>query len=154
MTNKVSQRTRLCLALLILVSAACSNAQGADPQPKNEINDVVGRPVQIISIGIGGKTVAEMSEIVGRELAATGGDLVLLTEAWPATKEDADLVSPPVTEMAKLAKQHNSYIVTCFGRKEGDAYYNSAVLLGRDGEIVGVYDKVYPVMPNQLDGND
>lgn len=56
--------------------------------------------------------------------------------------------------MAKLAKKHHAYIVTCVDRKEQDTYYNSAVLIKRDGEIVGVYDKVYPVMPNTLDGND
>ena len=42
--------------------------------------------------------------------------------------------------LSKLAREHNTYIVCGIAEREGDAFYNSAVLVGPEG-FVGLYRK-------------
>jgi len=44
--------------------------------------------------------------------------------------------------MSALAKRHRMHVVACFYEAQDDAIYNSAVLFGRDGAILGRYHKV------------
>jgi predicted amidohydrolase len=44
--------------------------------------------------------------------------------------------------MSEIARRHRMHIVACFYEPEGDAIYNSAVLFGRDGGVIGRYHKV------------
>ena len=46
--------------------------------------------------------------------------------------------------MSRKAKQHNLYVVCPLGTIENGNKYNSSVLIGRNGEIVGVYHKNFP----------
>ncbi len=56
--------------------------------------------------------------------------------------------------LAELARQHQCYIVYPHCRKmEEETYRNSILLLDRNGEDVGYYDKNYPVVPNETVGD-
>ena len=44
--------------------------------------------------------------------------------------------------MSGLARLYRMHVVACFYEQEGDVVYNSAVLFGRDGHILGRYHKV------------
>ena len=137
----------MCLTFLLLFVTAVAFTYPCQVSAE-EKDETIGRPVKIISIGLGNVTVDEMVGIVDREATTTGADLVLLTETWPQPKKARSLNDPALTEMAKLANEHNMYIVTGFYRQDGDAVYNSSVLLDRQGEIAGIYDKVQPVLPD------
>lgn len=81
-------------------------------------------------------------------------DLVCLPETFPTvsvTAENAAELAEPLTgptaqAAAERARRHHCYVVcpllTC---RDDGKIYNSAIVFGRDGEIVGTYDKRRPV---------
>lgn len=57
--------------------------------------------------------------------------------------EVSETIPGPTTRfLGQLAKKHKMYIVAGIYEKEGPVVYNTAVLLGRDGELHGKYRKV------------
>jgi predicted amidohydrolase len=81
-------------------------------------------------------------------------DLVCLPEAFPLYsigepplgERVEPLDGPTVTACAARAREHRCYVICPIKRDAGDGVFlNSAVIIGRDGGIVGVYDKVCPV---------
>jgi predicted amidohydrolase len=88
-------------------------------------------------------------------------DLILLTEGCmhnaprSAPQEQADATSDPLPEpgpitqfLARKAKQHHCYIIASYWRKnlKGPGRFNSAVLIDRQGKVVGWYDKMFPTI--------
>jgi predicted amidohydrolase len=53
-------------------------------------------------------------------------------------------------QYASLAKKHNMYIILPVGEARQDGLYNSAILIGRDGEEIGRYDKTHISQPEVL----
>ena len=53
------------------------------------------------------------------------------------------LPGPTSERLGKLAKELNSYIVAGIYEKEGEVLYNTAILIGRDGKMVGKYRKTH-----------
>lgn len=49
-------------------------------------------------------------------------------------------------KIASFAKENRVYTIFPTMRRDGDKIYNSAVLISRDGEYVGIYDKVHPTI--------
>jgi predicted amidohydrolase len=114
----------------------------------------VGRPVRVVSIGLKNqsKSLEEIVAVVDVE-GGRGTDVIALPEAWRGQKDhetEEILMGPTITAMAVLAKKHRTYIVCPIDRKDGDARLNTAVLLDRDGQVVTVYNKVYPWTPEFL----
>lgn len=50
------------------------------------------------------------------------------------------------TRVSSFARQNRIHVVSPMMRREGRKVYNSAVLIGRDGEYVGSYDKIHPTI--------
>jgi predicted amidohydrolase len=86
--------------------------------------------------------------------AGEGPDLICLPESvnglglggdeWARTAEE---VPGPTTRMAsEKAAEHSAYLVCPLVRRDARGIHNSATLYDRDGELVGVYDKVHPTM--------
>lgn len=77
--------------------------------------------------------------------AAASPDLIVFSETF----YDRGIYSPqtipgPLTQViAEKAKALSSYIVLCLNEKDGDLFYNTAVLINRLGEIVGTYRKTH-----------
>lgn len=83
------------------------------------------------------------------EAARQKVDLLVLPEilTWYHTgKQPADVAEPvpgPSTDyFAALAKKHQLYIVDSLYERDGRLVYNTAVLIGPDGKLVGKYRKV------------
>lgn len=79
-------------------------------------------------------------------------DLVCLPEDFPnagcgtvPAKDSEPLDGPTIAMFAAAAKQQNCYVVVPLHTRQEGRLYNSAVILGRDGGIVGVYNKRCPV---------
>ena len=109
-------------------------------------DESIGRPVRVISLSFPqGHSREEIAALVDRE-AAAGADLIALPETWLGQEghEPEPLDGPTITVMSALARRHRTYIVCPIDRTDGLRRLNSAVLLDREGEVAGVYDKVYP----------
>lgn len=80
-------------------------------------------------------------------------DLVCLPETFtqPAAKISAieeiaePLDGPTVTAAAERARRAHCYVICPLFLQRTDGVTNSAVILGRDGSVVGIYDKAQPV---------
>jgi predicted amidohydrolase len=93
----------------------------------------------------------ERVERVGRDRP----DLILLSELFAnhpsgktraAALEVAQTVPGPISEeLAVLAKRYHAYIAFGLLRRTGEDLHNSLVLLDREGQLAGTYDKVTPV---------
>ena len=71
----------------------------------------------------------------------------------PSLVEGAVTVPGPATRpFEQLAREHKVHIVLGLKERAGDAIYNSAVLLGPDGKILGVYHKVHLATSEGLSG--
>ena len=62
-------------------------------------------------------------------------------DPWSAAET---LDGPTVTALAQAARQHSLYVVAPLLLDDDGRRYNCAVLIGRNGEIVGVYRKNFP----------
>jgi len=69
----------------------------------------------------------------GITVAGTGKTYIEVSETIPG---------PSTKFLGQLAKKHNMYIVAGIYEREGPVVYNTAILLGRDGELQGKYRKV------------
>ena len=80
-----------------------------------------------------------------------GLDLVVLSEfslndmKQPLARQALTLDSPGFVYFQKLAREHHTYLVIPSVITAGGKYYNSAVLLDRQGAMLGRYDKAHPV---------
>ena len=110
------------------------------------MTDKIGRPVRITSLSFAnGRTLDEVLALVEAE-GARGPDLIALPETFmgqnDATREPLD--GPTITALAALARKHRTYIVAPIDRSDGERRVNTAVLLDREGQVAGRYDKVFP----------
>lgn len=70
----------------------------------------------------------------GMTVVGTGISYVDIAESVPG---------PTSKRLGELARQRNSYIAAGIYESEGHAVYNTAILLDRQGRLVGKYRKVY-----------
>lgn len=92
------------------------------------------------------RLMAEVFEAAGQEHP----DLVLFSENFvdrgvrAPLAEKAQTIPGPLTRMlAEKAKAYRTHVVTTLHERDGDLYYNTAVLIDRDGRIAGRYRKVH-----------
>ena len=94
-------------------------------------------------------------------------DIILLTEGClansvrAAKREEKDAKADPLPEPGPItqflsgkAKQHGCYIIASYWRKnpDGAGRFNSAVLIDREGKVVGWYDKKFPTIGEMEEG--
>lgn len=74
-------------------------------------------------------------------------DIICLPEVFTgkSAKEAEEVPGPTTNRLATIAKELGSYIICPLHTKKDGKVHNSAVLIGRKGEIVGQYDKIHPV---------
>lgn len=59
--------------------------------------------------------------------------------------EDETVPGPVTSRIAEVAKRQNCYIICPVVTKKEGRFYNSSLLLNRQGKIDGVYHKIHPV---------
>jgi hypothetical protein len=65
-------------------------------------------------------------------------------EAW---FQSAEPVPGPTTEaLGAVARQHRMHVICPILERRGDRVYNAAVLIGRDGQVLGAYHKIHPTI--------
>lgn len=81
--------------------------------------------------------------IVMPEIVISGNDLVegAITVPGPATRP-----------FQRIARAHDAFIVLGVRERDGDAVYNSAVLVSPEGKIAGVYRKVHLAVAEGFSG--
>ena len=99
-----------------------------------------------------GKSPRENREEYAPLLAEAGrqrADLVVLGETVPSVgvtmkaHETAEAIPGPTTDyFGELARRHNLHVVLSLYERDGHLVYNTAVLLGPDGRLIGKYRKV------------
>lgn len=79
-----------------------------------------------------------------------GVDIVCLGEAMlsvgtsASAGEVAEPIPGPATErLGAVAREHRVWVVACLNERDGDTLYNTAVLIDREGRVVGKYRKVH-----------
>jgi predicted amidohydrolase len=82
-----------------------------------------------------------------------GPDLLVLPETavWaaggPIERRCVPLDGPVLEVMGGRARRHGAYVVVgMYLAEDGPAYSNAAVLLDREGRVVGIYRKAFPVV--------
>ena len=89
------------------------------------------------------------------EAALEKPDLIVLPETFNALgmgsekwQETAETIPGPTTDaLAKRARKYATHIVAPIIERRGNRLFNSAAIIGRKGEIVGVYNKMHPTVP-------
>jgi len=111
---------------------------------KINASEITGRPVRVVSLCFpAGYDFWEILKTVDRE-GAKGTDIIVLPETWRGDQLVETLQGESITELSRLAKKHKTYIISPIELKEGKYRFNTAVLIDREGKVVGRYDKVYP----------
>ena len=110
---------------------------------KMEASEKIGRPVRVVSLCFRNGDFGEIIKIVDEE-GAKGTDMIVLPETWRGQVQPEAPDGETITALSKLAKKHNTYILSPIDRKDGKSRYNTAVLINREGKVVFGYDKVYP----------
>lgn len=54
-----------------------------------------------------------------------------------------EMPGPTVRQLSRIAQQHGMYVAANLYEREGSKVYNTTVLIGRDGGIVGKYRKIH-----------
>lgn len=108
------------------------------------------RPARTVS-----ETVDEAVEWID-QAAHDGPDLIVLPEGFAGGNEQCGqsegyacssaepIDGPTMNRIAQRAASHRCYICAPVYLERDGKRFNSAVIVGRDGQVVGVYDKVYP----------
>ncbi len=109
---------------------------------------------------------AEMEKLIDTA-ALDRPDIILLTEGCmhntsaSASREQKDAHAEPLPEFGPItrllstkARQYHTYIMGSYWRRapQGSGRYNSAVLLDRQGKLVGYYDKMFPTIGEMESG--
>ena len=153
---------------LVLSIAMASRAENASGPEQAKMQGKLGSRMVGVSCICRppGRSIAEMEKLIDTA-ALDKPDLIVLTEGCMeqapsrASREERDAKSDPLPEpgpitqfLMRKAAQHRTYIIASYWRKapQGPGRFNSAVLLDRQGKLVGYYDKMFPTIGEMRGG--
>ena len=142
----MKSRTFPLLGLIVAGSAAVIVAAGPSAPGRGvSTHDRIVRVVTISQNGLerGAHDLLE-STLARLDLAAAfHPDIAVLPELF--SNHAPESVSGPVTErLAAWARSHSSYVIFGLETKNGGQRYNSAILLDRQGQVLGQYNDSHP----------
>ena len=157
------QKTSAGLGISILGASTFSLAS----EKSIKISERLPREVWIASLSLESleaKTFEEMIKKVLKtmeEVVPYQPDIVCLPEIFPFIKvaknpplsECAEVAPGPITKrFAEYAKKYHCYVICPIYTKENGRFYNSAVVINRDGTVVGEYRKIRPTVSEMESG--
>lgn len=100
-----------------------------------------------------GKTNLASCEAVLDAVGKAGVDLVLLPEYMQGDRIEEPADGPSFQLMSAKARQYRMYVAGGIVRyvPETDRTYNTGLLIDRQGQLVGMYDKIHPYSPEVND---
>lgn len=72
-----------------------------------------------------------------------GVDLALLPEYVHGEMVPEPMAGPSAELMSRKAKQYRMYVAGTIARQTSSTIYNTALLFGRNGALIGTYDKIH-----------
>jgi hypothetical protein len=103
-----------------------------------------GRPVKISCISFPAMELEQAAALLRQE-AAFATDLAVLPEYWHGHEQPEPLDGPTIHAIAEAARACRMYVVCPMDRLDDHGRrLNSAVLIDRQGQPAGVYDKHFP----------
>lgn len=162
-------RLERSVSMLVLLVSSVASLAGAEAGPKSTSGNpprkvIVGTLVQSFFVEYPGtqKRLAELETFIDRmaeqskKVYARGLDLVVLPEvAVTGDRGGSKTAALPFEGIVKdrfvrKAREHHCYIVVPMFLTEGEAtkrYFNVSILIGRNGEVVGMYKKLHLAVP-------
>jgi predicted amidohydrolase len=148
LANNITRRDFVRAGSLGLGLGLVSNVEtirAEDKPPKRPRNPLV-RVVTVSQDGIQatpGKALLEATLARLNEGAVFRPDIACLPELF--SRGEAEPVPGPTTDrLGQWAKEHESHVICPMRIRAGEDRFNSAVLMGRRGEILGQYRKIRP----------
>ena len=138
----------LCWILLSQSIIFTSQSTAAPTHKPNKIP----RIVTITQEGLQSRSGSELLEATMNRLeqaASFQPDIACLPETFTQAAPET-IPGPTTRRLSKWAKANHSYVICPIKTKVDDQIYNSAILIDRDGKIVGRYDKIHPT-ENELE---
>ncbi|MCC7338008.1 MAG: carbon-nitrogen hydrolase family protein [Pirellulaceae bacterium] len=134
----------LSVAALVFLGAPFGTVQGDEPDRAQARNRIV-RVVTVSQDGLRPSADTLTVETMERlDLAASfRPDIACLPETF-TLREPESLPGPTSELLSAWAREHHCYVVFSIHVQSGEHKYNSAVLIDREGAIVGRYDKIRP----------
>ncbi len=153
--NAPAPEKALAVKLQLLLANAPQATLWWDDISFDEVEAPAPRPVTIAAIkfepkdsGTAAQAVRRAIEVIDKTVPVRT-DVILLGETltWAGTRGAfADVAEPvpgPTTErFGEVARARKTYIVVGLVEREGTAFYNTAVLIDRQGRVAGKYRKV------------
>jgi beta-ureidopropionase len=131
----------LAAACLASVCAAGETSRTAPLAARNPMVRVVTLSQDLLDKSAPGLLEATMQRL--DEAASFQPDIACLPELF--TRGLPESVPGPVTRrLALWARAHSSYVIFGLKTRAGERVYNSAILLDRQGQVIGQYNKMHP----------
>ncbi|HEV3165968.1 MAG TPA: carbon-nitrogen hydrolase family protein [Isosphaeraceae bacterium] len=149
------------------LSAIAATADGAGPKEKEaEPSRRAGREIWLSCLTLAGIDAHRredwLAQIIARmdQVAGSRPDLICLPEVFnsryaprPATRDAAEPIDgPTISTLARFARDKRCYIVAPITLDREGKLFNTAVLLDRQGNVAGTYDKLHPTEPEMKGG--
>lgn len=110
---------------------------------ESKVKPAIGRPVNVTSLSFSDLDLSEVCTLIKNQVMK-GTDLVILPESWMGMENPETLDGPTITAMSELARSHRAYLLCTLPRLDRGRIFTSAVLLDRQGQVSGCYDKYFP----------
>jgi predicted amidohydrolase len=108
------------------------------------MNEHTARKSEIVSVAFKPRSLDKILPTLENE-AGKGGDLLLLPETCLGNDTIVETDGPECSAVARLAERYGVYIVfPVFRRTKQHPRLNSSILVDRQGNVAGIYDKAYP----------
>ncbi|MEQ8786481.1 MAG: carbon-nitrogen hydrolase family protein [Pirellulaceae bacterium] len=135
-------RALLACAMAASLPVLAAQADSADAAERNHLMRVVTVSQDGLTAEAGKPLLDATLSILDRA-AAFRPDIVCLPETF--TRDKPESVPGPTTDrLGRWAREHSCYVICPISTRVGEHVFNSAMLLDRQGKVVGRYDKIRP----------
>jgi predicted amidohydrolase len=122
---------------VILLLSALAMSEPAWPR------DAIVRVVTVCQEELKGKSLIDDTFARLDQAASFKPDIACLPEDFTRGEPEA-VPGPTIERVGKWAREHSCYVICPIRVKSGGRAYNSAVLIDRQGQVAGRYDKIHP----------